>query len=150
MLDCLILGDSIAVGTQQVMPRCELVAHVGYNSWQWNQVYGERAYSAKTAIISLGTNDHQYVKTERELETLRTKLDAQRVFWVLPSGNSPKSGVSLEHIQGIVRAVANRHGDTVLTVSRLQADKIHPSDAGYRQIADKVSQHAGSASVKAP
>ena len=39
MLDCLILGDSIAVGTHQFMPECRAYATGGLNSHQWNHRY---------------------------------------------------------------------------------------------------------------
>ena len=35
MIDCLILGDSIAVGTHQFKPECSAVAKGGINTWQF-------------------------------------------------------------------------------------------------------------------
>lgn len=138
MLECLILGDSIAAGTHQFMPKCEALAHPGKNSHQWNREFAGRNLTAKNVIISLGTNDHQYVKTTEELEHMRKQVHADNVFWVLPMGNSPKSGVSLAHIQSIVRDIARLNGDTVITTNRLQADGIHPSWAGYKELANSI------------
>lgn len=136
MIDCLILGDSIAVGTHNIRTECVQYATGGLNSWQWNKKYKDVDLNAKSVIISLGTNDHQYVKTRKELETMRARVKAERVYWILPMGNSPKSGVELEDIQKIVAEVAEKHNDVVVATKRLQADKIHPSWAGYKEIAE--------------
>ena len=138
MLECLILGDSIAVGTQQYMPECQLVAHSGWNSQQWNKAFLGRKLSADTVIISLGTNDHQYIKTNEELLRMREQVKAKYVYWILPMGNSPKSGVKLEDIQNIIYQIADVYGDAVITTNRVQTDKIHPSWAGYRELAEKT------------
>lgn len=137
-MDCIILGDSIAVGTQTARIDCVSYAKGGINSWQWNKMYGDKDLTAGTVIISLGTNDHQYVKTEKELLAMRSKVKASRVFWILPVGNSPKSGVPLEEIQRIVKDIAAKNGDVVLPITRVQADGIHPSWAGYKDIAQKT------------
>lgn len=136
MLDCLILGDSIAVGTHQYMPTCQLVAHGGWNSHQWNKKFLGRKLSADTVIISLGTNDHQYIKTSDELLRLRMQVKAKNVYWILPMGNSPKSGVKLEDIQNIIYQISDVYGDAVITTKRLQKDGIHPSGAGYKELVE--------------
>ena len=41
-------------------------------------------------------------------------------------------------IQEIVKTVAARHGDTVLPITRLQPDGIHPSWAGYKELVEKT------------
>ena len=79
MIDCLILGDSIAVGTHMVRTECAHYATGGLNSWQWNKKYKDVDLKAKSVIISLGTNDHQYVKTRKELEAMRARVKAERV-----------------------------------------------------------------------
>ena len=136
MLDCMIIGDSIAVGTHNVMPQCSKYATGGLNTWQWNKKYKDADLTARSVIISLGTNDHQYIKTRKELEAVRARVNADRVYWVLPMGNSPKSGVTLDDIQHNVAAVAEKYNDTVIATKRLQKDKIHPSWAGYKELAE--------------
>jgi len=138
MIDCLILGDSIAVGTHQQRPECVSYAKGGINSWQWNKQYGQHDVSANTVIISLGSNDHKGVKTQKELEAMRSKVKASRVFWILPAGNLKAGGVDIEAIQHIVREIAARNGDIVLPITRLQKDGIHPSWAGYKELAEKA------------
>ena len=66
MLDCLIVGDSIAVGTKMFAPHCALQGRGGINTWQFNKMYNQSFY-AETVIISLGSNDHKGVKTKAEL-----------------------------------------------------------------------------------
>lgn len=137
MLECLIIGDSIAVGTKMFMSECQLQGKGGINSWQFNKMYTGSFY-ADTVIISLGSNDHKGVKTYDELFEMRQRVGAKNVFWVLPAGNNPAGGVSIEKIQKIVIELAQYYGDTVLPITRLQPDGIHPSWAGYKDIAEKT------------
>ena len=137
MLECLIIGDSIAVGTKMFMPECQLQGKGGINTWQFNKMYTGSFY-ADTVIISLGSNDHKGVKTYDELFEMRQRVGAKNVFWVLPAGNLPAGGVSIEKIQKIVIDLAQYYGDTVLPITRLQPDGIHPSWAGYKDIAEKT------------
>jgi lysophospholipase L1-like esterase len=130
MLECLIVGDSIAVGTKMFKPECAVIAHGGWNTWQWNKQHGREDLQAHTVIISLGTNDHAGVRTEPELRAVRANAHADRVFWILPAIKP--------NIQDIVRRVAADYGDTVLPITSLQPDKIHPSWAGYKQIAKET------------
>jgi len=134
MLDCLIIGDSIAVGTKQFRPDCVAFAKGGINSWQWNKMYVEGDKGAlplsNTVIISLGSNDHPGVKTRAELERMRDRVKGSRVFWILPAIKP--------NIQEIVKQVAAEHGDVVLPITRLQPDGIHPSWAGYKELAEKT------------
>lgn len=139
MLDCLIVGDSIAVGTHQFTKHCAEMARGGINSAQWNSIYKNRNVAAKTVIISLGTNDHKWVNTHNELLSLRNRTDADRVFWILPHGNlKAPQNLPIEEIQRIVQEIADYYGDTVLPITRVQADGIHPSWAGYKEIAERA------------
>ena len=139
MLECLIIGDSIAVGTANVRPECVSYAKGGINSHQWvNQNIGKMPLQAKTVIISLGSNDHKYVKTVSELQTIRELTKADRVYWILPHGNHPKSNVSIKDIQAMVKFVAEQNNDIVLPITRVQADNIHPSWAGYKELANQT------------
>jgi lysophospholipase L1-like esterase len=131
MLDCLIVGDSIAVGTHRFKPECAVYAKGGINSKQWvDKNIQNTPLQAKTVIISLGSNDHKYVKTENELQTVRQLTKADRVYWILPAIKPD--------IQEIVKKVAAQYGDVVLPITRLQPDGIHPSWAGYKELAEKT------------
>jgi lysophospholipase L1-like esterase len=130
MIDCLVLGDSIAVGVYHHVAPCESLSKGGWNTAQWNRGYLKYDLTANTVIISLGSNDHKGIKTQEELERLREKVTAGRVFWILPAIKPD--------IQRIVKMIAALYGDTVVPITRLQPDKIHPSWAGYKQIAKEV------------
>lgn len=131
MLECIILGDSIAVGTHRVRPECVAYAKGGWNSWQWNRDYLKNNLTANTVIISLGSNDHQGVRTKAELQRIREKVGtASRVFWILPAIKP--------EIQEIVKQMAREYGDSVVPITRLQQDGVHPSWAGYKEIAEKT------------
>lgn len=133
MLECLIIGDSIAVGTQMFAKECQLQGKGGINTWQFNKMYPGSFY-ADTVIISLGSNDHQYVKTYDQLFEMRQRVGAKNVFWVLPAGNLKAGGIPIEKIQEFVREIAYSNGDTVIPITKLQPDGIHPSWAGYKDI----------------
>ena len=131
MLECLIVGDSIAVGTHQFKQECAMYAKGGINTKQWlDKNVQNLPMQAKTVIISLGSNDHKYVKTESDLRTIRQLTKADRVYWILPAIKPD--------IQEIVRKVAGENGDTVLPIESLQPDGIHPSWAGYKQIVSEA------------
>lgn len=130
MIDCLIVGDSIAVGTKMFRPDCVEYAKGGINSWQWNKRFGDKSLDANTVIISLGSNDHTGVRTILELQTMRDKVKASRVFWIMPAIKPD--------VQKMVRTVADSYGDMVLPITRLQPDGVHPSWAGYKELAEKT------------
>lgn len=136
MLDCLIIGDSIAVGTAMYRPECVSYSRGGWNSWQWNKDYLTISSSkpAKTLIISLGANDHQGVKTEQELRKMRSAITADRVFWIDP-GQERKP---VPH-DAIVR-IAKEYGDTILPrpKNHMSADGIHPTGTGYKELAKQT------------
>ena len=130
MLDCLILGDSIAVGTHSFRTECVAHAKGGWNSWQWNRDYLNKDLTANTVIISLGSNDHKGIKTRQELVKMRDKVKGQRVFWILPAIKPD--------IQNIVKEIAKENNDVILTIPALQKDGIHPSWRGYKEIAEQT------------
>ena len=133
MLECLIIGDSIAVGTAMYRPECISYSRGGWNSWQWNRDYLQVASSkpTKTLIISLGANDHQGVKTESELRKMRSSISGTRVFWISPGyARKPTQTTA-------ILAIAKEYGDVVLDrpEKHMSADGIHPTGTGYKQLA---------------
>jgi len=127
------MGDSIAVGTHMMRPQCVAYAQGGITSHGWTKKFGDKGLTAKTIIISLGTNDWEKANTYGTLMNIRTKIKGDtKVFWIEPNRESKFEAV--QH----VRNVAQQFGDTVIVTTRWQADKIHPSWAGYKSIAEKT------------
>jgi lysophospholipase L1-like esterase len=135
MLECLILGDSIAVGTAQARPECVSYSKGGINSYNWlNKNVSKSPYVATHVIISLGANDHRGVKTEAELRTIRQLTKADRVYWIDP-GQDRKP---IPH-DAIVR-IAKEYGDTIIPrpKNHMSADGVHPTGKGYKMIAEQT------------
>ena len=128
MLECLILGDSIAVGIQQQRPECKSYAQVGINSRAYNKKFNTRKLDADTVVISLGSNDYDGINTVEELTKLRKKIKAKKVFWILPANNLQMA----EHVE----TVGYIHGDILIRIPYLSKDGVHPSGAGYDRIAE--------------
>ena len=134
MLDCLILGDSIAQGISQARPECVAYVKSGINSWNWNNAHITKNLSGKTVIISLGANDHAGIKTKEELSTLRQVIAAERVYWISPGMvRKPVQQQAMEEI-------AKQYGDTVLArpKDQMSADGIHPTGQGYKTLANQT------------
>lgn len=128
MLECLIIGDSIAVGTAMQRPECVSYSVGGYNTRQWNNKFTTKDLTARTVIISLGTNDHDGVNSFKELLAMRQQVDGLNVFWILPPIKP--------HIQDMVRIIAKNYKDTILEIPELSKDKVHPTTKGYKTIAE--------------
>jgi len=134
MINCIILGDSIAVGTHQFRPECVAHANVGINSKQWRKEYLEKDQGnnlvAETIIISIGSNDYKGINTIEEISKIRIAVRAKRVFWILPAIKPD--------IQNMVKEVAAGFGDVVLPITQLEPDGIHPTRDGYKELAGKA------------
>jgi hypothetical protein len=130
MLECLIMGDSIAVGIAQQRPDCVVEAKVGINSMDYvNGLYFFYAVTpAKTTVISLGSNDWDTSETYPVLVTLRDEIKGS-VLWILPARNDEARNVML--------TIARERGDAVADTRAwpLSLDGIHPTAKGYRGLA---------------
>jgi hypothetical protein len=136
MIECMIIGDSIAVGVAMQRPDCISYSRGGWNSWQWNKDYLGIASSkqTQTTIISLGANDHKGIKTEEELRKMRAQLSTQRVFWISPGmERKPRQQEAIERI-------AKEYGDVVLSrpEKQMSSDGVHPTGEGYRTLAKQT------------
>lgn len=129
MIECLILGDSIAIGVAQHRPECEVYAQVGITSHGWNNKYLTKIRTANHTLISLGTNDYSLDKTFQELYTLRQNLSG-KVTWVLPANGTER--------QTAVVKIAQMYGDITLVIPQISRDKIHPTAKAYRELAEQM------------
>jgi hypothetical protein len=135
MLECLIVGDSIAVGTHQFTKHCAEYARGGVNTSQWNRMYKGKDLTARNVIISLGTNDHAGVNTFRELMDMRMRVNADHVFWIMPPCNDKFCKPAVNEV---VELIARNFNDTIIGTKKLQPDAIHPSWAGYRELVQSI------------
>ena len=128
MIDCLAIGDSIAVGIAAAIPGCHAQARIGIGSRAYAAIHVHRV-SAELAVISLGSNDGG-ADTSAAMDEARSRITAARVVWILPSTGSRAAAV----------AVAARYGDQTLDVRPLVGrDGVHPRPGGYREIARMIA-----------
>ena len=84
MLDCLIMGDSLAVGVGQIRKECVTYAKSGINSYDYVNRHvlhtNGSDKQAKTVIISLGSNDTNKIKLI---------VNIQKAFPLLAPGMPP-------------------------------------------------------------
>jgi lysophospholipase L1-like esterase len=135
MLECLILGDSLAVGIGQIRKECATYAKSGINSYDYvnrHLLHTQGNTQAKTVIISLGSNDTKNIDTFEELDTLRQLVKADRVYWILPNVKETKRKAVWE--------VAKKRNDWVIDArgSDRSPDAVHPTYKGYKDIAEKT------------
>ena len=131
MIECLILGDSIAVGTHSAKPECVVQAQVGINSRNYNKKY-KNDFTAKIVVISLGSNDNKNTKTINELIDLRNRVQADKVYWILPANNLD--------IQLAVENVARMFEDWTIRIPYISPDGVHPTAKGYKRIGEIVEE----------
>ena len=127
MIECLFIGDSIALGARVHAPKCEAIAENGITSKRFNREYSP--VPAKSVIISLGSNDHRLIKTREEIEMLRSKVTG-KVYWILPAIKPD--------VQKIVKEVALLNNDTIITIPELQPDGVHPTARGYKEMLKEI------------
>lgn len=134
MLECLIVGDSIAVGVSHFRKECAVIAKSGINTHTWVNKNISKDLSARTVIISLGSNDTKNTDTYEDLLAMRFKVDAERVYWILPNIKDEK--------RKQVWLVANKFGDHVIDARNVDRspDHVHPTYNGYREIAQQTKK----------
>jgi lysophospholipase L1-like esterase len=133
MIECLILGDSIAKGISDVRKECVAYVQSGINSYDYvnrHVLYTQGNTQAKTVIISLGSNDYKNIKTFEELDTLRQLVKADRVYWILPNNKETK--------RKEVWMIAEKYKDIVIDARShdRSPDAVHPTYKGYKSIAE--------------
>ena len=132
MLECIIMGDSLAVGVGQIRKECVTYAKSGINSYDYfnrHVFHTQGNTQAKTVIISLGSNDTKNIDTYEELLSLRQLVKADRVYWILPNIKETK--------RKDVMMVAERYKDFVIDARQhdRSSDNVHPTYNGYKTIA---------------
>lgn len=125
MIDCIAIGDSIAVGIGQAA-HCTINAKVGASS---SYIAGHVISSnKKVAVISAGSNDPNNPRLRTNLDRIRSKVAAKRIIWILPYDRKAAAAV---------KAVAVQHGDGYIDLSAFKTrDGVHPSS--YSSVARKL------------
>jgi lysophospholipase L1-like esterase len=126
MIECAILGDSIAVGVAARNPECRVQAVVGINSHDYSVRFSQNI-SANLALISIGSNDASDPRSAAAIRLMRDRLTADQVTWLLSPNNARTSDM--------VRRIARERGDRVIEVRPFVGqDGVHPTSAGYHRL----------------
>jgi hypothetical protein len=128
-MECLLIGDSIAVGLNPFMPACTQQARGGINSPTYVTRYPDPVF-ATTVVISLGSNDNPSHRTREALMKLRNRTSATRVYWVLP--HRP------DDVRATIMQIAAAFGDHIIPFE-VSSDGVHPSRKGYQMLADGIT-----------
>lgn len=127
--NCIVLGDSIAVGVSAMLAKdkdlhCETIAKVGRPT---SEVLSKApiAIEARNVVISTGSNDHQV--RPYQFSNLRKRI-VGNVTWILPTKQ-------LE-AREVISRIAVEHGDRVIDLAKIPlGDGIHPTPNGYLTVA---------------
>ena len=126
MLECIILGDSIAQGVARFRPQCAQITQQGVNT----SVFSNRlmqSVNAQHVLISLGSNDMGVADLTNHLNMIRSRVIQGSVTWML-SANNPRAA---EQVQQVARS----HGDRVIQVKVVVGpDGVHPTTSGYHRL----------------
>lgn len=125
--DCLVIGDSLAVGLGAALKAqgrvCDVVAANGLTAWQIAMRAPQRRYGI--AFVSAGSNNPKNPHLEDDLRTLRSYVRAPKLVWVLPYDRTAAKAVS---------ANAGETGGLVVDAAWWPtADGVHPME--YRAMA---------------
>lgn len=128
MMDCVYIGDSIAVGLQKYEPSCGIYAKVGADTdfivkkFSGTKVGGH-------AVISMGSNAPMNPRNYQNALKLRKSLDVGFVVWILPYDRKAAAAI---------RKVAEQFSDAIVDLSAIgipTKDRVHPN---YRRTSDIV------------
>lgn len=124
-MDCIAIGDSIAVGAGQAA-HCSINAKVGASS---SYIANHTLSTNKSvAIISAGSNDASNPKLASNLEKIRSKIKSKTVVWIVPYNRTAARAVI---------SVARNNGDRYIDLVSVKTnDGVHP--ASYRQLIKRV------------
>lgn len=136
MLECLIVGDSVAWGIAEVTPQCNSIVRAGISSTNWykkfytHPMFFEKTY--KVAVISLSTNDLTNSSTVEHLYNIRKATKANMVIWILPNFLlKPKQ-------YQIVKEVAHEFNDQILDISDKVSFDNTFSLSAYSQMSNSI------------
>ena len=134
MLECIILGDSIAKGISMAYPECKSYSVVGASSSYWHKTFKGVNLKAATVIVSLGAND-KGLSMQDQLEqilSVRDRIKSKNIIWINPPCNDLFCN---KYANYTVQTISTIFGDTLLETVKLSKDGIHPTPEGYKELA---------------
>lgn len=131
MMDCVYIGDSIAVGLQQLEPNCGIYAKVGADTdFIVKHFSGTKA--AGHAVITMGSNAPKNPHNYENALKLRKSLKVDFVVWVLPYDRTSAAAI---------RKVAQQFPDAIVDLHGIPSrDGVHPN---YKKASDIVQDIIG-------
>lgn len=131
MLECLIIGDSIAQGIHMVNPKCEVTAKVGANTDYIVKNYVNGKETGYT-VVSMGSNWPDNPRNFANAVQLRKSLKGSNlVIWILPYNRQAAA---------TIKRVAVMFGDNYIDLNAFSSnDRVHPKS--YRAINAEVQKH---------
>jgi hypothetical protein len=120
--DCLIAGDSIAVGLGEAMRECRTDAKIGISS----AAVVARVSPATWVIVSAGSNDPHNPRLADNLRSMHQRAPAAHLIFIIPI--NPTAAAANY-------AVARRYGAATVTFAPAR-DNVHPR--AYGPIAAQV------------
>lgn len=116
-MDCAYIGDSIAVGLEQLDTNCAVYARVGASSEFITRRY-RNVDADDYVVISMGSNDPNNPRLLENAARLRRTITARKVIWILPYNRVAAGDISI---------VARRFRDSVVDLRPVPSrDGIHP------------------------
>jgi hypothetical protein len=119
MLECLLIGDSIAAGILSVNPECVSYATVGASSDQIVTHYaGFAGAAASYVVISMGSNWPTNPRNYGNAQKLRRGIRSPCVIWILPYNRKAAE---------VIKLVAEENQDSYIDLAAQPTkDKVHP------------------------
>ena len=127
-IDCVAIGDSIAVGVATPLA-CEVRAAVGLTSSRIVQLANGKYH--QYCVISAGSNDPTSSKLAQNLTMIRNQSVCKFYVWVLP--------VNKQASETVAKTAYHFHDMTVTIVPG--QDNVHP--ASYNDLAGAVLEVTG-------
>lgn len=129
MIDCVYIGDSIAVGLQQLDRHCAVYAKVGANTNFITKHYFGKGGQSYT-VISMGSNWPDNPHNRQNAINLRNSIHSDIVIWIVPYDRG---------VASVIRGVAMEFKDSYMDLKAIPSkDHVHPNFKTAHKILDQV------------
>jgi len=125
-MDCVYIGDSIAVGLHQLDHQCEVRAKIGANS-DFITRHFSNAKNKSYVIVSMGSNGPHNKNNLENARKLRRSITADFVIWILPYDRTAAAAI---------KSVAIQFQDGYVDLKPYKSkDGLHPA---YKPVAKQI------------